>query len=385
MKSRRSASLIALSTTALALPGITLADAPPTQSTASYKVSNYSEDDLDRSESPFGDLERYDIDVHQFKLTSPVGRNFSITLDANHETMSGASPWYTTSDSNGEPLVALSGASGIYDERSEVSLNTSYYFDKGTLSGSFGYSEEDDYRASYYALSGSRNFNGELTTLSFGYSYSSDDIFPTDALLFNRVVDESKSSKSGVISLSQIINPTSTFQLSLNISEQSGFLSDPYKLRDIRPKDKTQIAVTNSYRHFMINANAAFHANYRYYHDDFGISSHTFDASWHQNIGRSVRLIPNIRYYTQSAANFFTNIDDFQKSVNEYQSSDYRLSSFGAISGGVSLVLSRGQWAATLNAERYVATDHFSAYSVSRPSTALVRYNRISLGIEFIF
>ena len=385
MKSRRSASLIALSTTALALPGITLADAPPTQSKASYKVSNYSEDDLDRSESPFGDLERYDIDVHQFKLTSPVGRNFSITLDANHETMSGASPWYTTSDSNGEPLVALSGASGIYDERSEVSLSTSYYFDKGTLSGSFGYSEEDDYRASYYALSGSRNFNGELTTLSFGYSYSSDNIFPTDALLFNRVVDESKSSKSGVISLSQIINPTSTFQLSLNISEQSGFLSDPYKLRDIRPKDKTQIAVTNSYRHFMIHANAAFHANYRYYHDDFGISSHTFDASWHQNIGRSIRLIPNIRYYTQSAANFFTNIDDFQKSVNEYQSSDYRLSSFGAISGGVSLVLSRGQWAATLNAERYVATDHFSAYSVSRPSTALVRYNRISLGIEFIF
>ena len=83
MKSRKSKSLIALSTTALALPGISLADAPPIQSTASYKISNYSEDDLERSESPFGDLERYDIDVHQFKLISPMGRNFSISLDGS--------------------------------------------------------------------------------------------------------------------------------------------------------------------------------------------------------------------------------------------------------------------------------------------------------------
>ena len=92
MKSRKSTSLIALSTTALALPGIAMSDSPPPQSTASYKVSNYSEDDLDRSESPYGDLERYDIDVHQFKLISPIGRNLSFSLDANHETMSGASP-----------------------------------------------------------------------------------------------------------------------------------------------------------------------------------------------------------------------------------------------------------------------------------------------------
>ena len=70
-----------------------MSDSPPPQSTASYKVSNYSEDDLDRSESPYGDLERYDIDVHQFKLISPIGRNLSFSLDANHETMSGASPW----------------------------------------------------------------------------------------------------------------------------------------------------------------------------------------------------------------------------------------------------------------------------------------------------
>jgi Protein of unknown function (DUF3570). len=200
LKSRKSTSLIALSTNALALPGIAMSDSPPPQSTASYKVSNYSEDDLDRSESPYGDLERYDIDVHQFKLISPIGRNLSFSLDANHETMSGASPWYTSSGSDGEPLVAMSGASGIYDERTEVSVGASYYLSQGTVSGVVGYSEENDYRAKYYAFSASRNFNDELTTLSIGYSYSSDNIFPTDAAIFNRVTSESKNSKSGVVS-----------------------------------------------------------------------------------------------------------------------------------------------------------------------------------------
>jgi hypothetical protein len=109
------------------------------------------------------------------------------------------------------------------------------------------------------------------------------------------------------------------------------------------------------------------------------------DASWHQNINNFVRLVPNIRYYSQSAADFFTNVDDFLKPTSEYQSSDYRLSSFGAISGGVSLVLTSSKWIATLTAERYVATDHLSAYSVNRPSTALVSYNRISAGLEFSF
>ena len=72
MKNNASRSIIALSSTALALPGIALADAPPTKSTISYKFSNYQEDELSRSEAPFGELERYDIDVHQFKLVSPL-------------------------------------------------------------------------------------------------------------------------------------------------------------------------------------------------------------------------------------------------------------------------------------------------------------------------
>jgi hypothetical protein len=385
MKDSASRNIIALSTTALALPGIALADAPPTQSTISYKLSNYQEDDLSRSETPFGDLERYDIDVHQFQLVSPLGRNMSLHVDANYESLSGASPWYTSRSLDGEPIVNLSGASGISDRRTELSIGSRYYLENGSFGGNIGYSEEDDYRAIYFGFNTEKHYNNDLTTVSAGLSYSSDKVFPTDAALFNRVEEDDKQSSSLFVSVSQIINQVSSFQSALSFTEQSGFLSDPYKLRDFRPDDKTQIAWSNSYRRFFVSANAALHVNYRYYHDDFGISSHTSDLSWHQNLGRTFQIVPTLRYYNQSAAKFFTNVDDFLNPISEYQSSDYRLSAFGAVSGGFSVIADMNSWKVTLTAERYLANDKYSAYDVSLPSTALIKYNRISLGIDFRF
>ena len=385
MKSNPSRSLIALSTSALALPGIAQADAPPTESTLSYKISNYQEDDLTRAQVPFGELGRYDIDVHQFQYVSPLGIDFALFIDANHEDMSGASPWFSTANAAGEPVINMSGASGITDARSELSIGTRYYSQNGNFGGAVGYSEENDYRATYVNLSGSRNFNNDLTTVTLGFSHSADDIFPTDAELFNRVRNEDKRVTSAAVSLSQVINRVTTFQTALSITEQSGFLSDPYKLQDARPDNKTQIAFSNSLRYFFIEADGALQANYRYYHDDFGISSHTLDLSWFQNINRSFQVAPMLRYYSQSAADFYTNIDDFTKPLTEPQSSDYRLSAFGAFSGGINLIADFGDWTATFTAERYVANEKYSVYAVNQPSPALVQFVRLSLGVDYSF
>ncbi len=385
MKSKPSRSLIALSASALALPGIAQADAPPTESTLSYKISNYQEGDLTRAQVPFGELGRYDIDVHQFQYVSPLGRDFALFIDANHEDMSGASPWFSTANAAGEPVINMSGASGISDARSELSIGTRYYSQNGNFGGAVGYSEENDYRATYFKLSGSRNFNNDLTTVTLGFSHSADDIFPTDAELFNRIRNEDKRAISAAVSLSQVINRVTTFQTALSITEQSGFLSDPYKLQDARPDNKTQIALSNSLRYFFIEADGALQANYRYYHDDFGISSHTLDLSWFQNINRTFKISPMLRYYSQSAADFYTNIDDFTKPLKEPQSSDYRLSAFGAFSGGINLIADFGDWTATLTAERYVANEKYSVYAVNQPSPALVQFLRLSMGVDYSF
>ena len=385
MKPSRSRGLIALSTTALALPGMVLADSPPVQSTVSYKYSRYQEDDVPRHEAPFGKRDRYDIDVHQFRLLTPTGRNTDFQLDANHESLSGASPWYTVPGASGQPIVNMSGASGIRDRRSEISVAGHYYLDNGALGANLGYSEEDDYRAVYAGIDGLRHFNNELTSVALSVSYSSDDLFPTDAALFGRIQSAHKHSLSAYASVSQIINQTTVLQSALTLTEQDGYLSDPYKLRDVRPGDKTQIAWANSLRKFFVEADAALHVNYRYYHDDFGISSHTLDMAWHQNLGNRLQVVPAVRYYTQSAADFYTNIDDFLKPLDQAQSSDSRLSAFGAVSGSLSLVTRLSDWTVNLSVERYVAREKYSGFAVREPGTALVQYYRASLGVDYSF
>lgn len=389
MTNRYSKSLLALSSTALTLSSLSHADAPPPQSTASIKSTNYQEDDLLSNEVLFGELSRYDIDVHQFQLITPVSRNSSLQINGSYDSLSGASPWFTTADAEGEPIVNLSGASGIYDERRELSVGGSYYFENDTLSASAGRSAENDYTATFVNVGLAHELKNKLTTISINASVSNDDIFPTDANKFNRVERASKRSVSTALSVSHIINRFSTYQTAISVTNQKGFLSDPYKLRDIRPDTKSQYAWTNSFRLFLDEADAALHLNYRLYHDDFGIGSHTVDFAWHQNLTTSLpidlRIVPSIRYYTQSSANFFTNIDDFSSNPLTPQSSDYRLAAFGAISGGINIITNINSWRITIGAERYQAKSKYSSYNVSKPSTALVRFSRFSLGFDFSY
>ncbi|MDA9612117.1 DUF3570 domain-containing protein [OM182 bacterium] len=389
MTKRYSKSLLALSSTALTLSSLSHADAPPPQSTASIKSTNYQEDDLLSNEVLFGELSRYDIDVHQFQLITPVSRNSSLQINGSYDSLSGASPWFTSADAEGEPIVNLSGASGIYDERRELSVGGSYYFENDTLSANAGRSAENDYTATFVSIGLAHELRNKLTTISLNASVSNDDIFPTDANKFNRIERASKRSVSTALSVSHIINRFSTYQTAISVTNQKGFLSDPYKLRDIRPDTKSQYAWTNSFRLFLDEADAALHLNYRLYHDDFGIGSHTVDFAWHQNLTTSLpidlRIVPSIRYYTQSSANFFTNIDDFSSNPLTPQSSDYRLAAFGAISGGINIIANINSWRITLGAERYQAKSKYSSYNVSKPSTALVRFSRFSLGFDFSY
>ena len=149
----------------------------------------------------------------------------SLHVDANYESLSGASPWFISVGVDGEPIVNLSGPSGISDRRSELSVGSHYYLENGSFAGNIGYSEENDYRAVYFGLNGERHYNNDLTTVSAGLSYSSDEISPSDAILFNRVIEEDKQSSSLFVSVSQIINQVSSFQSALSITEQSGSVS----------------------------------------------------------------------------------------------------------------------------------------------------------------
>ena len=53
----------------------------PVESTLSVGVSNYHEADVPPHLVVGGDNRRYDVDIRQFRLLTPVGRNWSLGLD----------------------------------------------------------------------------------------------------------------------------------------------------------------------------------------------------------------------------------------------------------------------------------------------------------------
>jgi hypothetical protein len=77
----------------------------------------------------------------------------------------------------------------------------------------------------------------------------------------------------------------------------------------------------------------ALEASYRFYRDTFGTTSHTLGATWLQKIGERFVLSPSLRYYQQSAADFYRITLDGTSIVpglrpnpaGPFYSADYRL------------------------------------------------------------
>ena len=379
-----SRTLLALTASALALPGLSSqarADAAPTLTTMGYRVSTYREDKLPADKLVLGSRDRYDIDIHQLRVLTPIGENYSLNVNASYESMSGASPWYTITRADGTAGVVMSGAT-ISEQRRDISITGRRYLDNGTVGMTLAASHENDYDSVSGGVDAERHFNNDLTTIASGISFSSDDLDPTDAALFNRVTDASKQSSSLFISVTQIIDASSLIQTGLSMTHLSGYLTDPYKFRERRPNSRTQWAWSTAYRRFLAGPEAALHIDYRFFHDNFGINSHTLDLNWYQNLGDNWQLVPGLRYYSQSAADFFTPVSNFF--APGANSADYRLSAYGAFSGSLKIQWQIESAILSFSAERYYSDTGYRWYD-GPESPALVDFTRLSLGLDFSF
>ena len=105
--------LVALSSSALLLPAYqgVQADAPPEFTELGVRFSSYEEDDTSEHNTFGGSSERYQIDIQQAHLLTPVGDNWSLAFDVQKEHMSGASPWFIGPSIEGKPKIFMSGAS----------------------------------------------------------------------------------------------------------------------------------------------------------------------------------------------------------------------------------------------------------------------------------
>ena len=373
---------LSLTTAAMALPAF--AAPQPVETIVAIKATTYQEEDVPQRDVLAGSDERYKIDIGQFRLLTPVGEKWSLGVDVAYETMSGASPWGTIMGADGKASLIMSGAT-IRDKRTEVSLTATHHGESRSISVGLTSSDEDDYEARAVSISGEWEMNNKLSTLSLGMSYSNDDIEPTDALRFGRVHREEKVSRSLSAGWTQVLNKNSVVHVGLDVTDHDGYLSDPYKLRDVRPDEKLEWALSLKYRRYFDNQNAALHLDYRYYDDDWGINSHTVYTGWHQNIGDNVRVVPNVRYYSQNEADFYRGTDDFGLATTINQSSDFRLSGYGAYTLGVKLIYSTLQWDVSLSIDRYISDKSYGHDASDQSHPALLSFNMTSLGLNFRF
>jgi hypothetical protein len=396
--SAQSPILRALTTSTLALPGLSgnaFADSPPEVIQADYNYAHYSEDDISGGKlAPGSTSQRYEIDLHQVHLLVPVGDRWDIGLDVAYETMTGATPWYIEPEAgSNKPLQVMTGAT-IDDARTDVLASTNYYLTNGKIGGSAGVSVENDYLAINGGLSGERHLREKTTTVSGGAGFSVDRITPEDADIFTeRPDEEDKQSVNFFAGVSQILGQSSQVQSSLTYQYGRGFLSDPYKratvagtpLADRRPDERHQLAWLTRFRQRIDGLSGSLHADYNFYFDDWGVSAHTFEAAWHQSLFDLIRIIPSVRYYSQSQADFYAPFYITARS-DGLRSSDFRLSPYGALSYRIKTE-TRFQtwnfdWILSFGYERYTSSGKLALGSVETENPGLVSFNLFSVGLE---
>lgn len=382
--------LTQLSAAVLALPAIqsTQAQQIPGDHSLSYRISQYDEDRLPTEAVVDGAADRYEIEIHQLRFATDLSTTQTLTFDATRESMSGSTPWFFFPDAQGDPQLIMSGAT-ITDERTELVAGYSTLREAHRLSASLGASQEDDYKSWFASVGQEVTINRQQTTLGYGVSISDDRIEPTDALAFDRIQQASRHQLGLSLTATQVLNPRSIVQTSLQYKRHQGYLSDPYKrvfvagqvIRDQRPDRRRQWTLATRYRHFFPEQDAALHADYRYYRDDWSVQSHTVDLSWHQSLGNHWSVVPGLRYYSQSEAEFYAPVHLTSRS-DGHHSADYRLSGYGALSGLFSISRAWKYWKATLSVEVYRSDEDFG-HDHSRPdSVALVDFQRVTLGFD---
>lgn len=139
----------------------------------------------------------------------------------------------------------------------------------------------------------------------------------------------------------QTINKRTVLGVSPAIVFQKGLLSTSFHRvyfedKSLRvenfPTERWKFPLNFQLNHF-VGTRFVLRASYRFYHDNFGITGHTFSAELPYKVSPVWTLLPSLRYYTQSAADYFRPYEEHATSEKFY-TSDYDLSKFNSYRAG---------------------------------------------------
>lgn len=159
--------------------------------------------------------------------------------------------------------------------------------------------------------------------------------------------NKNRNSYSLSFSFSQVVTRKIQFSLFLDVLQQQGLLSTPYQriyfadkvnyfinefqlADDIErlPNSRFKIPVGTRWN-FYLSERFVLRTYYRYYWDNWGIDSHTFNVELPVKLTDKFTVYPMYRYYTQNQSKYFAPYE-MHLSTEKYYTSDYDLSTFNA-------------------------------------------------------
>jgi hypothetical protein len=255
--------------------------------------------------------------------------------------------------------------------RDEMEATASYR----NYEAGYYFSKESDYFAQMVFGGASRGFQDDNLTLSTGASYGWDDIKPLEDEDTAGIPDYRRTVHWNLVA-TQVVTPTTVIRLGGEFNQVTGLQHNPYRnvyvagtnVPEQHPKNRARWDTFLRVSQYITNRSSV-KIDYRYYSDDWGVSSHTLGGRLNQYITDNVIVAYRYRYYTQSSAYFYQDTYTQPGGVDGFRTGDYRLGDFGAhLFGGEILWAPNGGSIGfltgaqlVLSYERYFNSNNFSA------------------------
>lgn len=340
-------------------------------------------------------------------------RRFDIGLTV--DTLTGASPSGAVKTDGVQTFTRPSGNGGYQIAAGDTPLDDTFRDTRialmggyttavgqaSRLQGGLDVSAEHDYFHGGLNLRWETDLDQKNTTLFAAVAFGSDSIHPEGdvPLAFSAMRpagaatnrDGSKETKTVVdvlLGASQILSRRALLDVVLSFSNASGYMTDPYKVLSVvdaatgrpvtsptdpsigyyryekRPDSRSRESLFAEYRH-ALNRDS-FAVNYRYMTDDWGINSHTVEARYRWNFSKHASLEPQVRYYTQTAADFYQTLLVNGQALPEFASADYRLAKMNSWTVGAKYA-----WQGGNGREYSVRAAYYSQTADSSPGSNL--------------
>ncbi|WP_158973822.1 DUF3570 domain-containing protein [Cellulophaga sp. L1A9] len=171
---------------------------------------------------------------------------------------------------------------------------------------------------------------------------------------FTAFESETRNSYSLSLGLSQIVSKRMQGSIFLDLVAQQGLLSTPFQrvyfadkedffIEDFQLADNVEQLPDTRFKipiggrlNYFINDYLILRSYYRFYTDDWGVTSHTASIELPIKISSLFTVYPTYRYYTQTAADYFY-VKEAAVSNLDYYTSDYDLSEFNAHQYGIGI------------------------------------------------